>query len=236
MNDVVRIDQQHLDEVLPEALKAALIDRQILCAWHAQDGKRIVLWLVDQAINNSVEVEWSIDQGRLLGDEERCVGLAQAQVIACRDPGVCVVRSERLCDQTHRLCEVFQVSSLTAEFAEFTGEQSIYSPVRSAAHAFLEQRINQARFPSTYARWDRDEKISYWTQFLYRGRRWCGESGQPEDAAFGPDVIVHMKKTDGQIERLLPDILRRIARMDSLDPRHLALSFSERTGCHVEVT
>lgn len=235
MSNLTRIPREDPEKNLPNLLRRALMGRKILLGWHTADGERVILWLLDQAVGNSVEVEWSEERGRLLTKLERCEVLAKPERFDLESLGISALRSEYIDDKNHRLSENFLVTSLTNEFAEFSCTQAIYSPARLKLSELLEQHVRVARFPSIYAQWRKDEKVTYWTHYLYRGRRQCGEDGQDEDVAFGPDVVAHMKDIDHEIEQLLPDIVQRLAMMDALDPRELAERFSKRTGYLVKV-
>lgn len=78
--------------------------------------------------------------------------------------------------------------------------------------------------------WSPSERVSHWVLWLHRGRRWAGEDGHDEDAAFTPDAWRHMRAVDPDIERLLPEIIDELAQMWTTDPVRMLAEFRRRAG------
>ena len=67
--------------------------------------------------------------------------------------------------------------------------------------------------PLEYATMNDDDKVGYWYAHLYRAMRWAGEDGIEETTILDRREHAALLAADPDIDRLMPQILRHLARM-----------------------
>ncbi|APR79594.1 Hypothetical protein A7982_04941 [Minicystis rosea] len=112
-------------------------------------------------------------------------------------------------------------------------DKVVHDPDAWAADEVLEQVLARRRFPSEYAAWPRDRKVSHWAATLHRFRRAMGESGRDEDDVYTPDLVRDMESTDPRVRELLRDILTQVGALEQTAPAEAIAAFTTRTGIHV---
>ena len=218
---------------LPVYLRHFMAGAKFIQAFSVNDGGSIIVWVLDDAIRNSREIEFSSREGRVLSRTEREKKLPLAEEIAFSDPQFEVIKWYKLNAITDVLYERYAISDKSTGQKVAECSQIYYMPSHADINMLVRAAIKKAKFPQTYQNWSHAEKVGHWAWDLYRARRSVGEQGLDEENAFGLDLVVDMKKTEANIEALLPDIIRQLARIEGSKPDDMAASFNRRTGLSI---
>ena len=218
---------------LPVDLKPLVDKSKFIKAYSLDPGEKVIVWVLDDAIGNSREVEFSTRERRVLSRAEREKKIPPPEEIKFRDPRFHVVKSYELEAKTDVLCERYVISNKSTGQKVTECSQTYYVPFHDDVDTLVSAALEKATFPQTYQNRSRAKKVGYWTWDLYRARRSVGEQGLDEENAFGPDLVVDMKKIEANIEALLPDIIRQLARIEGGKADDMAASFNRKTGLSI---
>ena len=201
---------------LPPQLRARLVEADFLTGRRALDPDHLIMWMLDRAVKNSCELEWSPSRGEFLTEAERSAVLGAPRELPLSDRGLVATLSYAIAARQHLEERLVIVDSATG-VELVRASQDVYSPARLEPAEFARQKLETARFPSVYAAWNDDAKVDYWMRTLYRLRRSNGESGYDVDTVLSPPMVDDMRRLDPQIERRLPAIAQALARMEGDD-------------------
>jgi len=220
---------------LPNDLRNLIGKSKFIKAHTVDQGKKIVVWFLDDAIAKQREIEFSVREARVLSRAEREKELPYPEEVNFSDPQFKVVKLYEFESNTDTLHEKYIVYDRAANEKIAECSQAYFMSFLLGADELVRSAINQAAFPEAYKTWSTDEKVVYWIGMVHRARRSVGEQGLDEDAAFSPNLIANMKKTDASIEALLPDVIRGLAKMDMSAPEDMLAAFNRRTGLSIRL-
>jgi hypothetical protein len=218
---------------LPADLKNLISESKFLTAYTTDQGKKIIIWFLDDATGRKKEMEFSIPDRRILSRAEREKDLPAQEEMCSIDPRFKVIRSHELEPGTDTLHERYEVYDKATNKKIAEQSRNYFTSFLSNADEFARSVIEKAKFPETYKNLPTDEKVAYWIEVLHRARRLAGEDGLDEEDAFSPELIVNMKKLDANIEALLPDVINGLAWITMSAPEDMLAVFNRRTGLSI---
>lgn len=219
---------------LPPQIKD-LIGGPFIKAYTADHGKKIVVWYLTHTTGKQKEIEFSVQENRVLSRAERERGLPRPKEVPSPDPRFRVVKSYELAPDTDTLHETYTIYDRATNDRLADSSHIYFSNFPTDPVQLVNAAVKEAGFPARYGGWSSDEKVNHWIGVVYRARRSAGEQGVAEEAAFSPDLISEMQKTDPDIHALLPDIIKGVARMDMSAPEDMAAAFNRRTGLSIRL-
>lgn len=212
----------------PRPLAESVPESGLLWACSNPDRGTIVVWT---GTDRRLEREFSVAEGRFLTHAERERALPSEREFSMRDLRVRVVQDACLLPASDIRYERYRVQDIGRNLLITECGQEFFDAVYQDPEELVADAVRQARLPERYRReWSRSERVSHWTLWLHRGRRWAGEDGHDEDAAFTPAAWQYMRETDPEIEDLLPDIIDELAQLWLTNPDQMLAEFRRRAG------
>lgn len=215
---------------LPLRLRVAFAEADFLDGYDFSTQGFVIAWFLNRKIGKQQEVEFSLEERRILSRDERERALPAKEEILLPDQGYRVQKGYWLEPNTDVRYETYDVYPEGSASKLLTCEQIYFAPALIDIGQVVRSAVKEASFPLEYARWSVPERVSYWVSALYRLRHQLGEIGAQEDDVFDPKLVNKMRAIDANIDSILPIVLGKLAAIESVNPRDLIQSFGKRTG------
>lgn len=215
---------------LPPSLSLEISEKDFLRALSVDNGQTLIVWKKNNDTKRQQELQFSIEEGRLLSRTERLSLLPKPERFVLPEDGVEVIKGARLEQATDVRYETYAIYLAGTQSKISTCEQIYFSLDIIDIRVIVRSALEKISFPSLYLSWPERDRVDYWVAALYRSRRQLGELGAAGDAAFSPQLVENMRSIDKNIESILSAILTRLAEVESEVPAEIIKSFNERTG------
>ena len=216
-------------EALPEAMKTSLSDKKVLKCFFIPGSQHYIAWIVNESTKRQQELEFDTKTMHFLNRAKRAESLEKPFYLEFQDLNVKVKVSYALEPETDVLHEELTV------YSSFTGEPVanekyvVFNAFKTDRKTEVANLLEKAAFPMQYSSWTKQEKIDYWSEYLYRIRRHAGEDGASLDSVFNTKLLQHMTEIDSNIIDLLPKILSELAKMEMTAATPIFAAFCART-------
>jgi len=214
---------------LAQGIKDQITFERFFDAYFADNS--YVLGIVNESKDATIEVEYDSTKNRFLIREERESKVPSDQEIIFEQYGVKISVQYYLEEKRDILIEAYQIYSLDTDEKLSDSEQNYFSMKRSfedkAKEAYNEQERQKA-----YLTYNDTQKASYWSRIFYRWMRWEGENGTSEDEVefFQPEVMAKYREEEPNIDRLMPIILKQLARSWMFDEEEFFEKVNRQLG------
>lgn len=217
---------------LPDFIKNDLSEDDYLVGFLVDDqnNANIIVWTADRDLGRPIELEYNQPSKRKLSLDERKEHTPSSFIITTKDPNAEIRISHSFEDTTNILKEHYQIIDL--DHMKEAGKQSepYFSAFKRDPYEIAKSILRKNNFPKQYALWNRDQRINYWIERLYKMRRQAGESGSSEDIAFDKNLANEMLSIDPDIKSLLPECIMNLSQLEQVDHAELLSTFRKRTG------
>jgi hypothetical protein len=201
-----------------------------LHAYRIADAGRFIVREVVPSLSTAHEREFDLSKQRFLTSAERQQQLPPPDSVVYESEDWRVTATYCLRPADEQLWVHLDVFSRTHGGKLAEHDQAVYGPLEWDIPTTVARVVARAAFPQEYASWQEQQKLGYWASALHRARRWCGEQGADEDAAFTPELLQHMRAIDPDVDARLPGILSLTAQLGQAAPEDLRRAFELRVG------
>jgi|GEM_PF-1581493 len=213
---------------LPDNIKNKIAFEEFFSVYLGKDN--YILHIMNKTKDTTIEVEYDIKKDKFLTRDERKLKVPSSRELIFLEYGIKILIQYYLEEKTDILIETYQIFSLeTLETVE-ESKQNYFSMKRSFEDKAKEAYDNQES-KKAYLTYNDEQKASYWSRIFYRWMRWEGENGSDDEVEFfQPEVIAKFKKEEPNLDRLMPIILKQLARMWMLDEKEFFDKVNQQLG------
>lgn len=213
---------------LPGDLASLIGEKKFLYAYFIPERNRFVVHHFNMALRNGDEIEFDVDSGRLLSNDERLADAVSMPAIVYSDENV-FCRAEYVIRQpdSELYVKLFVVSSRgNTELTQL--DQCFYPPVDFDISKLIFSALAALNFPIEFSTWDESARVGYFANLIHHFRRSEGEIGHSEDDAFSMRLVDDFKKLDPDFLSLLPSVLSLVGKMEQTEPKLMIEKFLKR--------
>jgi len=190
----------------------------------------IHLKIINQTQYSNLELDYDIKKNRFLTRDERKLKVPSNRELIFLEYSMKILVQYYLEEKTDILIEAYQIYSLDTDEKVEESQQNYFSMKRSFEDKAKEAYDNQES-KKAYLTYNDEQKASYWSRIFYRWMRWEGENGSDDEVEFfQPEVIAKFKKEEPNLDRLMPIILKQLARMWMLDEKEFFDKVNQQLG------